>query len=262
MQKRPSNFVIFAVVVSLFAGPAPAFASETNGTITSSPSYVWGENIGWMNFSASESAVAVTDSTLTGYIWTANYGWINLSPGGAFGGVTNDGAGTLGGHAWSALLGPISFTGITITSAGVFAGTSNGAGTTAGRINFDCGNCAVRTDWRPQSVRSAEPVSASRGSSSLVQRISDFLRPDSQNNPELGGQEGGQESTKGTYLAESRGTTAALNSTDNQVPIVDAGNESQSDVVTTTGALVKEWWWTLLGVPLVGWYLFRRKRLL
>jgi len=260
MQKRPSNLVVFAVVAGLLGGGVPAIASETNGTITSDPAYAWGENIGWTNFAADEGDVVVTDSTLTGYIWTANYGWINLSPGGAFGGVTNDREGTLGGYAWSALLGPISFTGVTISTAGVFSGTSNGTGTTAGRITFDCDNCDVSTDWRPESVRDTEPLSSGGGGGSLVQQLLNFIRPGPQNNPELGVQEGGQDSTQGTYPAESRGTAAASDSTDNKVPVVD---EAQSDVATTAVALlVKNGWWALLTIPIAYWYVLRRRRLL
>lgn len=265
MQKRLSNLVVFAVVAGLLGVGVPALASETNGTITSSPSYAWGENIGWMNFAADQSAVVVTDTTLTGYIWTANYGWINLRPGGAFGGVTNSSEGTLGGYAWSALLGPISFTGVTISTAGVFRGTSNGTGTTAGRITFDCTNCTVRTDWRPQSVRGAEtpaPASSSGSGSRLVQHLITGVQPDPQNNPELGAPVSGQDRAQATYPAEPGGTAASIDATDNQVPVDVAGDGAQPDVATTTVALlVKNGWWALLTIPLVGWYVLRRRLL-
>lgn len=161
--QRRNRAAALVIAVCLFAAAPFAYASETSGTITSDPGYAWGENIGWMNFAADEGNISVTDSGLSGYIWTQNYGWINLSPGGDYGSVTNTSEGTLGGYAWSALLGPISFTGITISSSGLFQGTSDGNGSTAGRITFDCTNCSVITDWRPSSARSSSNNSSGGG---------------------------------------------------------------------------------------------------
>jgi len=201
-------------------------------------------------------------------VWTANYGWINLSPGGDFGSVTNDGEGTLGGHAWSSLLGPISFTGVTISDAGVFGGTSNGIGSTAGRISFDCDDCDVRTDWRPESARdsqdSAPTPSGGRSGSSgsgWVQQLFNFIQPDSQNNPEGAVQKGSQGGKQGIYPAESGGTATVSDSTDNQESVVVASNEAEPDVTTATDeSTIKKWWWTLLTIPIVYWYFLLRRR--
>ena len=110
------------------------------------------KNIGWVNFLAVGSGITITDTGLTGYAWNSNYGWINLSP--SNGGVTNNCSGELGGMAWSSTLGWIDFTGAKINSSGKFTGTIGTAGTSVGRIIFDCSNCNVETDWRP----SCEPT--------------------------------------------------------------------------------------------------------
>jgi len=119
----------------------------TTGTIIGSNAYAWGENMGWVNFLATGSNITVSDSVLTGYAWNSNYGWINLSP--SISGVTNTCSGVLGGYAWSGTQGWISFTGVTINSSGKFTGTAGTVSSIAGRINFDCTNCNVETDWRP-----------------------------------------------------------------------------------------------------------------
>jgi len=124
-------------------------ASSTDGTIDSTYKYAWGKNTGWINFGTTGGNVHVTDSALTGYAWSDNYGWINLNP--TKSGVTNDGAGTLSGYAWGENLGWINFNGVTINSSGEFTGSASGD--VSGQISFDCTNCKVKTDWRPQSTR-------------------------------------------------------------------------------------------------------------
>lgn len=141
---------IIAFFLVLFVA-VPVFASETNGTIDPAHKHAWGENLGWVNFVCDECDVQVTDSGLTGYAWSASAGWINLSP--TDGGVTNDSEGNLGGHAWSTNNGWIDMSGITIDSSGQFTGMAGTEESAAGRINFDCDNCSVVTDWRPESVR-------------------------------------------------------------------------------------------------------------
>lgn len=114
-------------------------------------SYAWGENLSWINFAPPAGNVKVTDTAITGYAWSQNYGWINMSP--TNGGVTNNTSGQLGGNAWSSGLGGwIPFDGVTINSSGKFTGIAGIAGTTIGRINFDCTNCNVVTDWRPAAA--------------------------------------------------------------------------------------------------------------
>ncbi len=152
-MKRKYILTAICLLLLITVGAAQSFASETNGIINAGSNCAWGENIGWINFGATNGNVAITDTTLTGYVWSSTYGWINLSP--TNGGVTNTANGVLGGNAWSSTLGWIPFTGVTINTSGKLTGMAGTAGSTAGRINFDCRNCNVTTDWRPASVRTA-----------------------------------------------------------------------------------------------------------
>lgn len=146
----PLLVLVFQIPNSIFQIPFVAFASTTDGTIDSAYKYIWGENTGWINFGCSNCNVHVTDTGLTGYAWSENYGWINLDP--ANGGVENNNEGTLSGYAWGENLGWVDFSGVRINSSGVFSGTASS--TISGQISFDCGQCQVKTDWRPASARS------------------------------------------------------------------------------------------------------------
>lgn len=134
------------MAIAVFA--FPAFASTTDGTIDSTNKYAWGENIGWVNFGASNGNVHVTDSALSGYALSETVGWINLSN------VLNDGAGNLSGYGWSENTGWIKFNpasgGVIINSSGEFTGSA--LSETVGWIIFG-GDYKVKTDWRPQSAR-------------------------------------------------------------------------------------------------------------
>jgi len=130
-------------------------ASDSNGTIDPSHEYAWGDNLGWINFACSNCNVHITDTGLTGYAWSRQYGWINLSPSG--GGVTNNCLGQLNGYAWSSALGWLNFSGTSIDFNGKFTGQLGSASSKSGKINFDCSNCNVQTDWRQCSLRSSPP---------------------------------------------------------------------------------------------------------
>jgi len=134
-----------------FTSATAVFASAADGTIETNYKYAWGENLDWLNFGCDTCNVHITDSTLTGYVWSRQFGWINLAP--LNGGVTNNCSGQLGGYAWSTQLGWIDFSGVTINSSGKFSGVSGVSTPTAGKINFSCTNCDVRTDWRPCNTR-------------------------------------------------------------------------------------------------------------
>lgn len=140
--------VSLAVILAVFLG-VPALASESDGTIDANAKWVWGANIGWINFAPTQGNVHITDTALTGSVWNDLYGWIKLDP--STSGVKNTSEGALSGYAWSSNLGWIDFTGVTINSQGVFTGQANGANT--GIINFNCDHCSVKTDWRPASSR-------------------------------------------------------------------------------------------------------------
>ena len=155
--------LIFQILNSIFQIPYVALASTTDGTIDATYKYAWGGNIGWINFGVSAGNVHITDSALTGYAWSDNYGWINLAP--TTSGVKNNNEGALSGYAWGANLGWIDFSGVTINSSGVFAGSASG--TVSGRVSFDCANCAVKTDWRPASARPTAATTAVVGGGGL-----------------------------------------------------------------------------------------------
>jgi len=84
--------------------------------------YAWAENIGWVNFAATNSGVTVyfngTSGYLSGYAWSENIGWIKLgnNTGGPYTnsssmdwGVNEDVTGKLSGYAWGENTGWIKF---------------------------------------------------------------------------------------------------------------------------------------------------------
>jgi hypothetical protein len=144
-------FLAYFVGLCVLVFPIPTFASSTNGTIDSSYKYAWGDKLGWVNFGATNGGVSVTDSVVTGYAWSDVLGWINLAPSNS--GVINDAEGDLSGYAWNESAGWINFANVAISNTGIFSGTA--ATDAAGTLTFDCGNCDVRTDWRPASTRSS-----------------------------------------------------------------------------------------------------------
>ena len=152
-MKKILYFFVIPFLLLLF--PVLAFASDTNGTVLSP--YAWGENLGWINFAPTSSGtylgLTITDSAVTGYAWSKDAGWINFGPVGSSQGVTNTPDGSLGGSAWSTALGWIAMSGVSIDSTGTFHGLAGTAGSSAGRVSFDCANCGVTTDWRPLSAR-------------------------------------------------------------------------------------------------------------
>ncbi len=141
-------FFAFIFACALFLSSRVVLASTTDGTISG---YAWSSQIGWVNFGTTGGNAHITDSVVTGYAWNENIGWINL--GATQSGVTNNAEGTLAGRAWSQGTGWINFSGVVVSSSGVFSGSATGDNST--NINFNCTNCNVTTDWRPASVRSS-----------------------------------------------------------------------------------------------------------
>jgi hypothetical protein len=138
--------ILIVCFASLFIFPAPVFASTTDGTVSG---YAWSDKIGWINFGTTNGNVHITDSAITGYAWNENTGRILLNP--TQSGVANNAEGTLSGYAWNEGTGWINFSGVTVNSSGVFAGTATGDNDVD--IYFSCDNCNVTTDWRPASSR-------------------------------------------------------------------------------------------------------------
>jgi hypothetical protein len=147
--------------------PSIALASIFEGTIDPNFKYAWGENIGWVNFGCTNCNVRIKDDGLSGYAWSENFGWINLAPTNS--GVKNDGEGNLSGFAWGENLGWIDFSNVKINKDGEFTGFASSS--VAARINFDCQNCKVKTDWRPKSQRSAQEALQIQSLSFPGQRI-------------------------------------------------------------------------------------------
>ena len=145
------NFTIIIFTTFCFLFPSFSLASIVKGTIDPVYKYAWGEKIGWVNFGCKKCNVQITDSQITGYAWSENFGWINLSPTKA--GVKNTKEGNLSGYAWGENLGWIDFSGAWIDETGRFRGYASSS--IAGRINFECDYCIVKTDWRPSAQRPA-----------------------------------------------------------------------------------------------------------
>jgi parallel beta-helix repeat protein len=114
--------------------------------------YAWGENVGWINLEPDGDGglgITVTDSAVTGMAWGENIGWIDFAP--AYGGVSNDGNGSLSGYAWGENVGWINFSptggGVTIDpDTGAFSGYAWGEN--IGWINFNpASGGGARTSW-------------------------------------------------------------------------------------------------------------------
>ena len=154
---------IVVIVIAMLLTVSVVFASETDGTINSSFRYAWGSNFGWINFKPDAGGLLIYDTYIGGYAWSSVAGWINFAP--TNGGVTNNCNGELGGYAWSANLGWIPMSGASINSSGIFTGLAGSSTLPVGKINFNCDNCKVETDWRPCSSRTATSSSESSSSS-------------------------------------------------------------------------------------------------
>ena len=130
------------VVESSINSTAVAVSSNTNSAAISTNNndqYAYGENIGWLNFAATNGNVRILPDHLEGYVWGENIGWIRLgthSAGGThtyandaaatYGVNRNSSTGVLSGYAWGENIGWIKFdaTGgsATLSSAGDFTG--------------------------------------------------------------------------------------------------------------------------------------------
>ncbi|MDQ3089829.1 MAG: hypothetical protein M3Q24_01590 [bacterium] len=111
------------------------------------------------------TAVAITDSGLSGYLWGDEIGWVNLDPTGA-GVVINPSTGALSGTAYASVGGWINFnptgSGVTLVDNGdgsSFSGYAYVSGINGGWMKFDCviASTCVKTDWRTTSNRVTDP---------------------------------------------------------------------------------------------------------
>lgn len=159
-MRRIAIYFILTFTFS-FGGIFQTHASETNGTIVSGGNngYAWSNQAGWVNFGCSNCGISITDSGITGYVWNNSYGWINMNP--SNGGITIAANGALSGYTWSLGLGWVNFSGASINSSGKFTGQASG--TLIGTLTFDCANCSVTTDYRPQNFRVSTQSAATSG---------------------------------------------------------------------------------------------------
>lgn len=141
-------FILYVFATVFFLLPDVALAGNVSGS-------AWSAQIGWVNFGTSNGNANVTSSAVTGYAWNENHGWLNLNPSNS--GIINDGNGNLSGRAWLEGIGWINFSGVTINSSGVFAGTANGDNDVV--VSLGCTNCQVTTDWRAASTSTTGSVS-------------------------------------------------------------------------------------------------------
>jgi hypothetical protein len=140
------------------------FSFVYSAAIDSVYKYAWGENIGWVNFNPTHGNVDVSDTKIIGYAWSENYGWINLAP--TNGGILNDGHGNLSGYAWGEEIGWINFNNVKINpNTGDFSGYALVLIDNS-KINFDCNNCKVKTEWRKTTLTTT-PISAGGGGGAL-----------------------------------------------------------------------------------------------
>jgi hypothetical protein len=150
------NNFLGKTMVAIFLGLAMLFSSVGYAAENIDPcgvddQYAWGENVGWLNFEPSGNGgpgVEVKNATVEGYAWGENIGWINFGPM-TYGGVINDGSGSLSGYAWGENVGWINFSpsfgGVCIDALGTFRGSAWAEN--VGWINFSTAVSPVRTSW-------------------------------------------------------------------------------------------------------------------
>jgi hypothetical protein len=151
----------YFLLITIFLIPLFVFGAINCQNMDDNFKFAWGENIGWVNFNPTKGNVKVCDDEILGYAWSENYGWINLAP--TNGGVLNDGNGNLSGYAWGENLGWINFNNVNINpNTGEFSGyaviLNDGS-----KINFDCSNCKVKTNWRKTTTQPGQPLFGGAG---------------------------------------------------------------------------------------------------
>jgi hypothetical protein len=248
--------IIFLLTLTAFTGST--FASETNGTIESGnasarickdASCATYGSVNWKP--TGSTAVAITDSGLTGYIWGNEIGWGNLAPTGS--GVTiNTTTGALSGYAYANTGSWINFNptdisggtdvGVTINSSGQFVGWAWVSGVYGGWMKFDCALAAtcVKTDWRPTGSRTTTPSGGGGGGG--------------------GGSGGGTPSSP----TPSGTTTSPMNeaSPSPELSVPTPESKTPSFIPTTNHSTQDSlWWlWIIVVASLVVWLYAKRKQ--
>lgn len=141
--------IFFLVAIGFFCANN---ALAISGIIDAQAKYAWSSNLGWINFAPVDGqkkyiGLEISDTQISGSAWSQNLGWIHFSP--KNGGVLNNQSGKLSGSAFGENLGWVDFSGVSINCDGELVGQATGD--VVGTINFDCTNCAVKTNWLPLS---------------------------------------------------------------------------------------------------------------
>lgn len=177
---EPAGALASMAFFLMLATPA---AAENIDPANNNSQFAFGENAGWLNAQPNgdgQDGLQVSDSALSGWMWGENVGWISLSCSntascgtGSYG-VSNDACGHLAGHAWAENVGWINFSpataGVTIDpTTGDFSGSAWGEN--IGWITFASTGAhpyKVTTSWfRP--VPTVNPaIELSRTGSDLV----------------------------------------------------------------------------------------------
>lgn len=108
-MNQPIKYIILSSLLFSLVLSSTLIASN----IDANQKYVWGSNVGWINFRPTHGGVTVSSDHLEGFAWAENIGWVKLgsySGGNAYTyanssstdwGVNNDGLGNLSGYARS-----------------------------------------------------------------------------------------------------------------------------------------------------------------
>lgn len=180
-----SFFIFGAAAISGLVGLFAFAGSVSALNIDPANQYVWGENIGWVNFGSPEGDVDVTPTAMDGYAWGENVGWISLtcnntaSCGTVNYGVTIAGS-VVSGYAWGENIGWVSFNCLNTASCGtvdygVSLNTATGDfsgfawGENVGWIVFNCTSTAScgTTDYKLRTsavFATPTPTPANQGS--------------------------------------------------------------------------------------------------
>ena len=179
MITRPRDLVIFMPLLVFLAFFSVAISAnpgyiDTNAT---NQAYVCHNSVcddyGIINFEleSQDSITIHSDNGISGYVWGNELGWINFAPTGSGVVFANSETGLLSGYAWSQVSGWINFapTGQSVyidPNTGEFSGWAWTGGVYGGWIKFDCSSAdtCVKTTWSP----SPDIISSGSGGGTTV----------------------------------------------------------------------------------------------
>jgi len=181
---KTKKLLASVLLITLLFPSASVFAGTGNpgdGNMVANERYAEDQWGGYVDMDPAGGGVTVSDTLVTGKFWSQNFGWVEMQPI-AGQGVTltqSGGQGNLDGFAWSRQAGWIYFGpdpstspagGVTIDINGYFHGTAwsenfgfiafgtSMQGLTTFTESGDQGITWARTEWRPDTTASADPV--------------------------------------------------------------------------------------------------------